>query len=437
MQVIQRRGAGGFAVVDEVLMPDGVHLAKKTLEPQNNILQVVTIEQLRDRFSREVRYQTAIQHPNVVRILGSNLDVDPPYCLMELAATSLAEELIADRTLGGNPQQAIFDILSGLQALEGAGFTHRDLKPQNVLKFVDSAGKVRYAISDFGLVTAGASNSTTLTGTGVNGGTPYYAAPELNKDFKRATTAADIYAVGAILHDIFDGGARVPYSELDGPGAVGEVIRRCTRKNPIRRYASVSELREALYAALTSGAVVFKSAAEEQAVSLLQNQNSLTDDQWDYVYFVISDNDAKGATNKNVFRYLTLAHVQELSASAPQLLKAIGMGYAHHAMGVFDFNYCDVLASRLEKFFELGDTELKASVLLALLELGTSHNRWFVEWAFSKLANTGCELAVVQRFLTEAKVNGYDVNRALKHLESSIKISRSQLHPLIAQIPEQ
>jgi eukaryotic-like serine/threonine-protein kinase len=436
MQVVRRLGAGGFAVVDEVLMPDGVRLAKKTLEPQNNILQFVSMEQLRDRFSREVRYQCGIQHPNVVRILYGELEADPPYCLMELAETTLADELRVDRTLGGNPQAALFDVLSGLQVLEEAGFTHRDLKPQNVLKIRNSDGTARYAISDFGLVTAGAANSTTLTGTGVNGGTPYYAAPELNQDFKRATTAADIYAVGAILHDIFDGGTRVPYSELDGPGPVGEVIRRCTRKNPVRRFANVAELREALYAALSSGDVVFKSVAEEKAVSLLQDQSSLTDDDWDYVYFVIGENDAKGIPNKNVYRYLSLAHIQELSASAPQLLKAIGMGYAQHSMGTFDFDYCDVLASRLEKLFDHGDTELKANVLLALLQLGTSHNRWYVERVFARLAGAGCDQPVVQRFLTETSVQGYDLNRALKHIKWSIGADRNQLHPLIAQIPE-
>lgn len=434
MKCIRRLGEGGFAAVDEVVMPNGERFARKTLQPQSNILQVVSMEKLRERFSREVRYQSGISHPNVVKIFDWDLDSDPPYCLMELAEATLADELLADRTLGGNPQPALFDILAGLQALEELGFTHRDLKPQNVLRFRTPDGKPRYAISDFGLVTAGAANSTALTGTGVNGGTPYYAAPELNHDFKRATTAADVYAVGAILHDIFDGGTRVPYSELDGPGAVGEVIRTCTRKNPVRRYSSVAKLREALYAALSSGEVVFKSAAEERAVSLLKNEDVPTDDDWDYVYFVVTDNDSKGQSNRNVYKYLSLDHIKHLSASAPQLLKALGMGYALHARESFDFDYCDVLASRLEKLFEVGDIELKANVLLALLELGTSHNRWFVERVFGKLAGPGCEEKVIVRFLTEVKVINYNIGYALEHLERSVNISKAQLHPKIADM---
>lgn len=434
MQVIKRLGAGGFAVVDEVQLPDGSRLARKTLEPQTNVLQVVSIEKLRDRFSREVRYQSGINHPNVVKILYGDLDANPPYCLMELAEATLADELRLDRTLGGNPQVALYDILAGLEALAELGFTHRDLKPQNVLRLRNNDGSVRYAISDFGLVTAGAANSTTLTGTGVNGGTPYYAAPELNHDFRRATTAADVYAVGAILHDIFDGGTRVPYSELDGPGPIGDVIRTCTRKNPVRRYGSVAKLREALYSALSSGTIIFKSAAEENAVTLLASNDTLTDDDWDYVYFVISDNDSRAFSNRNLYKYLSLAHLKELAASAPQLLKAIGTGYAQHAHGSFDFDYCDVLASRLESLFELGDTELKANVLLALLELGTSHNRWYVERIFARLAGPACEQKVLIRFITEVGVTHYSLDRALSHLERSINVNRAELHPLLATV---
>jgi hypothetical protein len=187
---------------------------------------------------------------------------------------------------------------------------------------------------------------------------------------------------------------------------------------------------------LSSGTIVFKSAAEERAVALLNSQNSLTDDEWDYVYFVVNENDGKGLSNRNVYRYLSLAHIQELSSSAPQLLKAIGMGYAQHAMGTFDFDYCDVLATRLEKLFDHGDTELKANVLLALVDLGTSHNRWFVERVFVRLAGVSCDSAVIQRFLTEASVQRYDLNSSLKHLKRSINVDRSQLHLLLAQIPE-
>jgi eukaryotic-like serine/threonine-protein kinase len=75
-------------------------------------------------------------------------------------------------------------------------------------------------------------------------------------------------------------------------------------------------------------------------------------------------------------------------------------------------------------------------VLLALLQLGTSHNRWYVERVFARLAGAGCDQPVVQRFLTETSVQGYDLNRALKHIKWSIGADRNQLHPLIAQIPE-
>ena len=64
----------------------------------------------------------------------------------------MADELILDRTLGGQPEKALFDILAGLEEVHTKGFVHRDLKPQNVLKFLDPLGESRYAISDFGLM---------------------------------------------------------------------------------------------------------------------------------------------------------------------------------------------------------------------------------------------------------------------------------------------
>lgn len=436
MKVVRGLGEGAFALVEEVSLHDGSSLARKTLRPSPHILQFVSLEELKARFQREVKYQWRISHPNVVAIKYADLDADPPYCLMELAEGTLADDLMADRTLGGDPQAAIYDLLAGLEALESAGFTHRDLKPQNVLKIRNMDGSIRYALSDFGLVTAGSGASTSLTGTGVTGGTPYYAAPELNSDFKRATIAADIYAIGAILHDIFDGRGRIPYSELDCIGPIGEVIRRCTRKNPVRRYSSVAELREAVFGALSSGPVRFNSKGEEAAIDLLRAQGSLTDDAWDAVYFAVDDNDNAGLSSRAIFQFLTVSHIEELHASAPQILKALGMSFSDHAFSEsFNFDYCDVLGARLEKFYEKGDVELKAMALLALLQLGISHNRWYVERVFCKLAGATADDAVIGRFLVEADVRGYKIDYALKRMEQSIGVGRESLNKQLAAIP--
>lgn len=122
-------GQGTFGIVEEATDENGDSCAIKTLN-----LGAFTKEQagdLKKRFEREVRYQAQIDHPNVVEIIGHNLEDKKPWFVMPLADGSLKDDLEADRTLGGNPQKALFDILSGLEALHNKGFKHRDLKPLN------------------------------------------------------------------------------------------------------------------------------------------------------------------------------------------------------------------------------------------------------------------------------------------------------------------
>ena len=98
-----------------VLVEDakGNQWAMKTFTPPT--LPGVTAQELRARFEREVRYQVQIEHPNVVRICDYDLEADPPWFVMDLANCSLADELKVDRTMGGDPRQPLFDILSGLK----------------------------------------------------------------------------------------------------------------------------------------------------------------------------------------------------------------------------------------------------------------------------------------------------------------------------------
>jgi serine/threonine protein kinase len=138
---IKEIGKGNFGVVDLVEDEDGCKWAMKTFTPPT--LPGVTAQELRARFEREVRYQVQIEHPNVVRIHDFDLEADPPWFIMDLANCSLADELKADRTMGGDPRKPLFDILAGLEAIHEKGYKHRDLKPANVLKFVSDGGSIR------------------------------------------------------------------------------------------------------------------------------------------------------------------------------------------------------------------------------------------------------------------------------------------------------
>ena len=366
---IRELGKGGFGVVDLVEAEDGSQWARKTLVYPN--LPGISKDELTARFEREVKYQSQVNYPNVVRINDHSLDVDPPWFTMELATCSLADELIKDRTLGGDPRKPIFDILAGLEAIHLQGYKHRDLKPANVLRLEDAEGNVRYAISDFGLMSPGAGQTSTLTVSNMAGGTAQYAAPECATNFKRATTQSDIYSVGAILHDIFGGGAhRIPHTELTLHGPLHDVISKCTKTNLRRRYSSVTALREDLYELLTTEEITFVSVQEEAIVGLLRRSTPLTDDEWDRVFQQIDENLDRGVPCHAIFRALSADHLNILATTEPGLFASLGSDYAAYAMSMpFDFDYCDVMADKAQIFYDHGELDLKAKMAIALLRL--------------------------------------------------------------------
>ena len=428
---VKEIGRGSFGIVQEVLGDDGNSYAVKALNsagfpPQDHAM-------LTKRFEREVRYQQLVDHPNVVPILEHYLTATPPWFVMPLAAGSLKDDLEADRTLGGAPKKPLFDILAGLEALHRIGLRHRDLKPANVLKFPEADGSVRYSISDFGLTTPGVGQTSTLTGSNMAGGTPMYRPPECANNFRRATEQADIYSFGAILHDIFSGGVgRIPHAELTVAGALREIVEKCTKAQPRRRYASIAALREDLFDVLDNTVIQFFSQEESDVIDVLKAKDSLTDDEWDRAFNLIDDNADKGASNRNILRALSLKHINSIYASSPDMFHGLGELYADYAVsGAFDFDYCDVISDKAQVFFNLGDLSLKAKIALAMLELGTSHNRWRVEWQFMRMAGHECEPALAERIKMDVIAKSFPFNARMRHIERSIDVKPDQLHPTL------
>jgi serine/threonine-protein kinase len=152
-------------------------------------------------------------------------------------------------------------LAEAVQAAHREGAVHRDLKPSNVLLTGGGVPKV----SDFGLAQLDAAGAVTRTGEVL--GTPQYMAPEqADTTLGPVASAADVYALGAILYELLTG--RPPF---DGPSPL-EIIRRllaedvlpprrlqpgvprdleticlkCLQKEPSRRYGSAAELAEDL-----------------------------------------------------------------------------------------------------------------------------------------------------------------------------------------------
>lgn len=270
------------------------------------------------------------------------------------------------------------------------------------------------------------------------GGTPLYRPPECANNFRRATEQADIYSFGAILHDIFGGGVgRIPHSELTVVGALKPIVERCTKAQPRRRYASIATLREELFDVLDKSNIVFFSREEEEIISLLQSKEELTDEEWDRAFNLIDDNADKDISNKNIMRALTLRHIESIHRSSPDMFHGLGIMYADFAAkGTFDFDYCDIISDKAQIFFNLGDLSLRAKIALAMLKLGTGHNRWRVERQFLQMAGGDCDPALADRIKMEVIARSIPFERQVRHVEHSIGITADQLHPSLQALLE-
>ena len=339
-----------------------------------------------------------------------------------------------DHTLGENLKVVLFDILTGLEVIHENGFIHRDLKPANILKF-NNDGDIKYSISDFGLITSNHSESSTLTGTNAGGGTENYAAPELNGGFKRANFAADIYSFGAILHDIFGQKAtRIPYTELNLSGEIGKIISKCTKRLPIKRYLSVAELREDLYAVLNTDELKFNSSNEEEVVNLLTSKTILNDKGWDKFFIFIDDCMNTKISCANAYKSITAEHIKSLQNS-PELFNALGYNFCQYIKGgTFNFDYCDILAIKAELFYEGDDLGLKADVAIALLELGISHNRWYVERKYMTMVNKNISDILANRIKLELEIQEVNFKDKMSDIECSISVSKDTLHPILLDL---
>jgi WD40 repeat protein len=168
-----------------------------------------------ERFLREAREAARLRHPHIVAIHEIGHHNGLPFYSMDFIE---GEDLAAFATrIKPRARQAAILAARAARAVQhahAAGVLHRDLKPSNLI--VDTAGEPH--LTDFGLVTA-IDGSDGLTRTGEVMGSPGYIAPEqLRGD---ATTATDVFGLGAVLYFLLTG--RAPFVAAQLPELLAAV----------------------------------------------------------------------------------------------------------------------------------------------------------------------------------------------------------------------
>ena len=234
------------------------------------------------RFHREARAISAIESPNIVKLI----EVAPPGTPLPFIAMERLEGRDLGAILKEQPIHELGDVVSivravaaGLDAAHAAGVIHRDLKPANV--FAATGGdRVAWKILDFGVSKLLAADATMTAGQLV--GTPGYMAPEQARG-EEIDHRADIYSLGvvayrlltgrpavvpadvpAMLHDVVYRMPPPPSQLAQVPPPVEAVLSIALAKSPGDRFDSAGELAAALAeaaAGFTSPVIAERSAA--------------------------------------------------------------------------------------------------------------------------------------------------------------------------------
>lgn len=218
-EVVSLVTIGGMGEVYRARDPKGAPVALKILRRH-----LVASPQAVDRFETEARAASALQHPNIVMVYESAESPSGLFIAMEWVDGPTLREVIQAGAVE-RPQAIDWGAQAAraVAAAHEAEILHRDLKPENVILGKDGLLK----ILDFGLARLAGpvrieANSSGASGTisGTLSGTLLYMPPELFRG-ESATTASDVYSLGALLYELWAG--RHPFA-AETPLEVFEAI---------------------------------------------------------------------------------------------------------------------------------------------------------------------------------------------------------------------
>jgi hypothetical protein len=153
--------------------------------------------------------------------------------------------------------------------------------------------------------------------------------------------------------------------------------------------------------------------------------------QWTTVIEFLEDQYPKEDARACLMK-VSLDHIEWLVVNEPSLSQRLGRSYAQWIReNSFVFSDCDGLSIRLHKFILTSEIEIQAECLMAMLYLGTGHNRFYVEEKFVKLVDANLSNNLAERLAIEIEIDDSIAVNAIDHLKTSIKFDVKRLHPLL------
>jgi len=239
-------------------------------------------QEMLQRFKREARVASQINHPNVAHVFESGQFEGMPYLVMEYVdGQSLAEVIKRKTQLAAElATEFVRQAALGLKAASEQSCIHRDIKPANLM--VTRKGEIK--VVDFGIAKNDGGDEL-RTAVGVVLGSPYYMSPEQSAA-KPLDHRSDIYGLGATFYylitgkppfegrnlmDVIQKRARnelVPIISLNPNVStrVCDIVYKMMRPDPGQRYQTYDELIVAITAV--------KSAPKSQPVAPIKSPAS-------------------------------------------------------------------------------------------------------------------------------------------------------------------
>lgn len=238
-------------------------------------IKILPLEYCRDhkakeRFLREARAASAVDHPNLCTVYDVGESEGRLYIVLALYEGETLRERIRRGPLSPpEAQEVAIQVARGLARAHEAGIIHRDIKPANVM--LTRRGEAK--ILDFGIARL-EGDEVSLTRTGASVGTPAYMSPEQARG-ELVDARTDVWSLGVILYEMVAG--RRPFggesievvvsailtqkpeslerARPEVPPELAQVIDRALAKDPAERYASAAELLAELESGRVSSAL--------------------------------------------------------------------------------------------------------------------------------------------------------------------------------------